>query len=749
MRRLQNVSQAIIQIESVHIEWLPKFLGGAGNAGSFSLLYGPIIGDGQPEEVAVCGSTGASGRQPSKTKSTSLSHSHSHTTIGRHKIQHSQSFGVSFSRDEKVRSWMESSLDIQLVHSTVLVSKNAKSSGKQSKKATPSKRHTEVVARTSLPLKDVLFSSCLETRAILELTPSEKIRGKIALQNDKKKKVSGKSHDDEHDVDEEAEQIIVGSVGVNLKLITSEPPSSAAATGSYTFDEANSVPNKSTSVMMKMWHEEAKKNLKERKEAAATATIESHEHHPQHQHQHHLQHQHQHQHQQHEHHHQQRPKPTPLHLHASCHSLSKIDVQKATGARSTESLRVKVSCGSATTNANNTALFNLNGARPKLISTTSLNLNYCTPLNIDPTADTPPSEQLRNPKACVIFEVWAKGSQKDSSKGPAEQLVGISKISLAPLADHLVKPGSATSPAPAVVEDGFVDIRNPFKNQVVGKIQVLVAAGLDRQVVNVAGFKGAASKIQRRWKMRNTPSTSSPSATTTATAIAATATTATTTSTTDVTPKQSASPSRKSRIPTPKVFYNANTASFRRSYEPTDNNRRRNPTTISYNNLKDTYLRKSMDAMFKSEKEDKEEKEHIVVSPPRHRVNKPYVSQAQQSQPSPSRGLTKHVLEFKADSTCQLPNSNSNNPWGCYVRYLIPWESNGSGVAGGASHSEARANDVQSLIPPMANEQSSGIESTLLWWDADSPLLNEDQDTRCSYLQRCRWRTQSAHPMDQ
>lgn len=89
-------------------------------------------------------------------------------------------------------------------------------------------------------------------------------------------------------------------------------------------------------------------------------------------------------------------------------------------------------------------------------------------------------------------------------------------------------------------------------------------------------------------------------------------------------------------------------------------------------------------------------------------------------------GLVKHVLEFRPEETCQIGSSGGDEfadmdkakPWGCYVRYLIPWEDSGGRGNGGAN------GDEFSSLPPMEGESMYGVSSTFLWWDADSPLLN-------------------------
>jgi hypothetical protein len=99
---------------------------------------------------------------------------------------------------------------------------------------------------------------------------------------------------------------------------------------------------------------------------------------------------------------------------------------------------------------------------------------------------------------------------------------------------------------------------------------------------------------------------------------------------------------------------------------------KRNPapdsTNISYSSLKDAYLRKSFDAM-----------DARLRTPKRVEGGSEAGSPGVAEQPPlETHDLVKHVLEFRPETTCQVPhNSNPNNPnnsasppWGCYVRYV-------------------------------------------------------------------------------
>ncbi|KAG5176704.1 hypothetical protein JKP88DRAFT_334681 [Tribonema minus] len=101
----------------------------------------------------------------------------------------------------------------------------------------------------------------------------------------------------------------------------------------------------------------------------------------------------------------------------------------------------------------------------------------------------------------LIMEVWVEveagssrgggGSGAWRSGGAGEFLIGLAKVSLAPLSGG-VEP---TSTLPLVAVDGAVPISDPFGGAVVGRLVVLVALGTERQIASAISAPARAAQF--------------------------------------------------------------------------------------------------------------------------------------------------------------------------------------------------------------------------------------------------------------
>jgi hypothetical protein len=97
-----------------------------------------------------------------------------------------------------------------------------------------------------------------------------------------------------------------------------------------------------------------------------------------------------------------------LYLQASVVHLSKIDMQHSDdiGNRGFYGrLKVRVGCGLAASPGGE-AEVDLEGGRPKRYSKAGVGVEWTTGLTVDPKENVNPSNQLRDKKAKVVFEVW-------------------------------------------------------------------------------------------------------------------------------------------------------------------------------------------------------------------------------------------------------------------------------------------------------------------------------------------------------
>ena len=319
-----------------------------------------------------------------------------------------------------------------------------------------------------------------------------------------------------------------------------------------------------------------------------------------------------------------------------------------------------------------------------------------TGLTVDPTTKETPSEQLRDKKAQVVFEVWGV---EDGGRGE-ESLVGLGTVGLESVADALMREGSATSPVPVTCYNEWVVMRNPFTGKRTGKIYATVKIGLREQIERGGGHR-EAKLIQRNWRKRETPTKE----------IEGAAGDADVSTHSVQAPAVDASienaPPAPIPIPSPPTPQRNSVDS--RLLLNLDKPVASRPVVSrslaigkdvefdkgDWKGLKEHYLRKSMEKIMREKDEDEEE-------------------EREGGEQQEGEGLVKYTLSLHPMGTSVIPlNDNdkvNQTPWGCYLRYAIPWSDVGGNATAGAG--------VVDL-----GEDGWG-KDTWLWWDADSELLN-------------------------
>ena len=754
--------------------------------------------DGAANAAAVQGKRGAASAAASGLRAP-----------GSYPLQHSSLFGVAFDDDEAVRLWLEGTVTFKLIAVTAAPVVQAKAAagtaaaakgkgGKQQQQSaadvTPQKARQvvkeEVVGTATLPLKDVLTSTCLDVGAVLHLVAPLSVLALAAA-------------------DPAVPARVVGSVSVRLTVMSGRESEQLYREQGGTAEKA---PDKDWAINATHMQEVATVATSyldsggdDRAQAAAasqgrpqqsprergaqfrqqsSSEVEQDNLYEEQQQQQRFggaarpqqQQQQQHQHQQHQQLSQQQqqraPPPPCLFLHVAVHHASRIDFVTAvksrvqtslyqeppTDSRDLRKIRVRASCGAAiSTPPSAEIVIETKGARPKMFSATNINLLWSPPLNVDPSLPAPPSLQLCGPKAIVVFEVWATVFSETGEEN--EVCVGLSKVPLSLVANALVQPGSAGALIPAMAFDGWIGVKNPFTGAQLGKLHVTVAAGLKRQVENMFGSTKAAGLIQRRWRTHSqemperppamapvpAPRQAAPKKPSAGNAVVPppapspsldppieTAPPSTAAATSFANPLQSAAP-RVVRLPASKVQQIV-APNF-----PAAEAMASSTTSISYSSLKDAYLRKSLDSLADGGASgfvDKKPAAALAAAAAASGSSSKHAHHEASEEAAfslESTGLVKHVLEFRPDSTSQIEGvplhvtaANAGAPWGCYIRYLIPWEDSGT-AAGGSSamhSSNTHSKEGFSGIPPMDGEAAYGVSSTLLWWDADSQLLN-------------------------
>ena len=337
-----------------------------------------------------------------------------------------------------------------------------------------------------------------------------------------------------------------------------------------------------------------------------------------------------------------------------------------------------------------------------------------TGLTVDPTLNVSPSSQLQDKKATVVLEVWGVPEEA----GKRDNLVGIGTVQLGGAAEKLTKEGSATSPAPLSCHDEWVTIKNPFTGKRTGKIYATVKIGL-REQIERGGGDNQATVIQRNWRKRGEQREEVENAAAAeAPAVEAAAHPADlSTDTARSLPLESDAPPppplRIQSPPTPK----RNSADSK-LLQDLDKKVSRPAISKSvalsgqeelpfdrgdWKGLKEHYLRKSMERIDTLDDRGTGSTDPTVTLGSEDDVDHPA-----------GEGLVKYTLSLHPMSTSVIPLNDNDNatqtPWGCYLRYSIPWSDVGGNATAGAG-----AVDL--------GEDGWGRD-TWLWWDADSELLN-------------------------
>lgn len=94
-------------------------------------------------------------------------------------------------------------------------------------------------------------------------------------------------------------------------------------------------------------------------------------------------------------------------------------------------LKVRVGCGIAVRNGGEMDI-DLEGGRPRIYSKADVGLAWMTGLTVDPTLEESPSEQLKDKKATVVFEVWGV---EEGRKTGGDRLVGLGTVELKGVAE--------------------------------------------------------------------------------------------------------------------------------------------------------------------------------------------------------------------------------------------------------------------------------------------------------------------------
>ncbi|GMI06577.1 hypothetical protein TrRE_jg8307, partial [Triparma retinervis] len=361
-----------------------------------------------------------------------------------------------------------------------------------------------------------------------------------------------------------------------------------------------------------------------------------------------------------------------LYLQASVVHLSKIDMQHSDdiGNRGFYGrLKVRVGCGLAASPGGE-AEVDLEGGRPKRYSKAGVGVEWTTGLTVD----------------------------------PKENLVGLGTVELGGVAAALTKEGSATSPCPLTCHDEWVVIKNPFTGRRMGKIYAKVKIGL-REQIERGGGDNHAKVIQRNWRKRDEPREEEEEEEEVEDPTVADLSTDTTESLplasdplpplpiqSPPTPQRNSVDSNLLRnldTAPPRPVVSKSVALSGQEELPFDRG--------DWKGLKEHYLRKSMERI--SPGDENGEQEELAAADEEH---------------PEGEGLVKYTLSLHPMSTSVIPLNDNDNasqtPWGCYLRYSIPWSDVGGNATAGAG--------VVDL-----GDDGWG-KDTWLWWDADSELLN-------------------------